>query len=261
MADFKYFKGLGAFTQLQATFANANVALQSAAISVAEFTFSEARESENLLGYANGEHQTKVVLPGSPEYTLTITSNVQTQQLLALGRSEAWRPIPGSLDVLRPFAIEVPSNGICAVPGIVQANSATTSISSEADNGVPLSIITTGTPTAAQALLEDDQITVDTSRAGETLFTAFLDQPASGSMIGGPVASNARHTLTEFSFIGDYYDTEAGDGVIWIPRCQITSPPDVSLTGDAAVFSVEAEVLSQTGWDVPYMLMKDVAWA
>ncbi|MEM9804662.1 MAG: hypothetical protein AAF959_05235 [Cyanobacteria bacterium P01_D01_bin.56] len=261
MADYKYWKGLGAFTQMQASFANASIALQSVPVSVKEFTFTESRSPENLLGYAGGEHQTKVTLPGTAEYTLTITSDVQTQQLLAFGRGEAWRDIPASSNILRSYAAEVPSGGVVTVDGLLATNAATTSVSSEADNGVPLEIVTTGTPTATQALLEDGQVTVDSTREGETIFIAYLDQPTSGQMIGGPVASNARHTVSEFSFVGDYYDTEDGNGAIHIPRCQITAPPDISLSGGAAIFTLEASVLSQTGWDKPYALYKDLVWA
>ena len=258
---FKYFKGLGAFTQMQATFANASIELQSVPISVKEFTFSEERDSEDLLGYSAGEHQAKVTLPGSPTYSLTLTSDIQTQQLLALSRQEAWRDIPASSSVLRSYAAEVPASGVVLVPGLLSANAATTSVSIEDDNGVPLSVITSGTPTAAQALLDTDgQITLDSSREGETVFVGYLAIPTSGQMVGGPVASNARHTLSEFSFVGDLYDTEAGDGSIWIPRCQVTSPPDISLSGGAAIFTQEATVLSQTGWDVPYAIYKDVVW-
>ena len=108
---FKYFKGLGAFTQMQATFANATIGLQTVPISVSEFTFAEERDSENLEGYNAGELQAKVVLPGTPTYTLTLSSNVQTQQLLAFSRQEAWRDIPGSSSVLRSYAAEVPKCG------------------------------------------------------------------------------------------------------------------------------------------------------
>ncbi len=258
---FKYFKGLGAFTQMQASFSNASIALQSVPISVAEFTFAEERDSEELLGYNAGEHQAKVTLPGTATYTLTLTSNVQTQQLLAFSRSEAWRSIPGSLDVLRSYAAEVPSGGVVSVPGLTAANIATTSVTVEDDNGVPLAMVGSGPPTAAQALLDTDgQITVDGTRVGETVYVAYTAQPTSGEMIGGPVASNARHTLSSFSFVGDLYDTEDGNGSIWIPNCQITAPPSISLSGGAAVFTQEASVLSQTGWDVPYALFKDVVW-
>lgn len=258
---FKYFKGLGAFTQMQATFQNAAIALQSVPISVKEFTFAEERDSEDLLGYAAGEHQAKVTLPGTPSYTLTLTSDIQTQQLLAFSRQEAWRDIPVSSSILRSYAAEVPANGIVMVPGLLSANSGSTSVTSEDENGVPLAIVTSGTPTADQALLDTDgQITVDTSREGETVYIGYLAIPTSGQMVGGPVASNARHTMTEFSFVGDLYDNSSGDGSIWIPRCQVTSPPNIALSGGAAVFTQEATVLSQTGWDVPYALYKDVVW-
>ncbi|NEZ64619.1 hypothetical protein D0962_17800 [Leptolyngbyaceae cyanobacterium CCMR0082] len=258
---FKYFKGLGAFTQMQATFQNAAIALQSVPISVKEFTFSEERDSEDLLGYAAGEHQAKVTLPGTPTYSLTLVSDIQTQQLLAFSRQEAWRDIPASTDVLRSYAAEVPADGIVTVPGLLSANIGTTSATIEDDNGVPLAMIDSGAPTAAQALLDTDgQITLDSSREGETVFVGYLAQPTSGKMAGGPVAGNPRHTLSEFSFVGDLYDTEAGDGSIWIPRCQVTSPPSITLNGGAAIFTQEATVLSQTGWDVPYALFKDVVW-
>ncbi len=265
---YRYFKGLGGATQFVAQVPDASVVRQSIPASVAEFTFSETRETENLLGYNDGEHQPKVVLPGTAEFTLTITSNVQTEQLLAMGRNEVWRSITAGTVIDVPETFTVPANGVVSVPGLLAANSATTTATIEGGGGVPLEIITTGTPTATQALVADGEITVHTSRATDVLFVVYQRSVASGELVGGPnvdgassTDANAPHTISEFSFAGDWLDSEGNEGIIYIPRLQITTPPDQSMSGGAVVWTMEATALTTTNWPKPYVSYRNLAYS
>lgn len=268
VTPYTYFKGLGGATQFIAQVPTAPIVRQSIPVSVKEYTFAEARESENLLGYEAGEHQPKVVLPGTAEFTLTITSDVQTEQLLAMGRNEVWRAMTTGSIIDVPFKAVVPTGGVVAVPGLQAANSATTTVTIEGGGGVPLEIVTAGPPSAGQAFVEDGQVTLEGSRVGDTVFVAFQRAVASGEMVGGPnvdgptsTDENAPQTISEFSFAGDWVNDAGDEGIIYIPRLQITTPPEQTMQGGAAVWTIEATALTTPNWPKPFVAYRNLTYS
>lgn len=224
-----------------------------------EFTFSEERETEELQAYKAGKHQTKKTLNTSSTYTLTISTQVPTWQTFGAARGETFRSIPGSTSCLRADYFTIPANGVVTVPGLLAANIATTAVTIEEGGGITQTLVTIAPADATEVQIADGQLTFDTSRATETAFVTWFATPTSGQIIGGP---GTRKTISKFNFAGELWDdsNNGSNGYIWIPNCELTTPPDVSFTGDAATVELGLNVLTYSTWDEPYMIGYDMVW-
>lgn len=237
-------------------------ALKAMPMPIFEFTLSEERETENLVSYQSGKHQNKFLLDTTSSYTLTISTQVPTWQTIGAARGELYRDLPGSTSCLRTLYKEIPSGGVVSVPGLLAANIATTAVTIEEGGGIELSVVNTVPADATEVQIEDGQLTFDGSREGETAFIAYFVTPTSGRILGGPTGASPRQTISKYNFAGEVWDSSSNgsNGYIWIPNAQLSTPPDVSFTGDAVTVELGLEVLSQTGWAEPYMIGYDMVW-
>jgi hypothetical protein len=139
------------------------------------------------------------------------------------------------------------------------ANAASTAVTLEEGGGIKQTV-GTGAPTdGTEVQIADGTLTFHSSREGDTAFVTWFAEPTAGEIIGGP---GTRTQFSEFYLSGEVYDSSSGGGggYIAMPRAQITTPPDIAFTGDAVTVEVEFELLTVTGWDVPFLIGKDLVW-
>lgn len=257
MADFEIVKGLAEFGLQGSISGGSPVAIPEPVFS---FTLSESRETENLLSYQAGRHQTKFVNSTTSEYTVTMSTQVPTFQQLGLARSEDFRTIPGSTTLMRSKYFTIPSATYqISVPGLLAANAATTAVTIEEGGGIKQTV-GSGAPTDnTEVQIADGTLTFDSSREGDTAFVTWFASPTGGDIIGGP---GTRSTFSEFYIAGEVYDSSSGGGGGYFaaPRGQITTPPDIAFTGDAVTVEVVFELLSVTGWEEPFLIGKNLVW-
>lgn len=253
--SFEIAKGLGD-AGLQMTLDSARQAMP---LPVFEFTLSEETETENLLAYKAGKHQTKATLETTTEYQLTLSTEVPTWQSLGAARGEVFREFPGSVSCMRTGYFTIPANGEVSVPGLLAANAASTAVTIEEGGGISQEVVASAPSGATQVQIADGQLTFDTSRATETAFVTWFAIPTGGQVIGGP---GTLKTISAFSFAGEVWDSSSNGsgGYIWIPNAQLTEKPDITFNGDKFTLEMTMEVLSYSDWSRPYMIGYDMVW-
>lgn len=225
---------------------------------VFNFDFAKAQETENILGYNAGKHAAKDVFESTTNYTLTLSTEFITSQIMAVGQGELFRPDPGDTGYMRTAYYTIPANGQVSVPGLLAAGINTTAVAIEGGGGIPLTAVAGAPADTSEVQVADGQLTFDTGREGDVAFVTWTVVPTSGEIVGGPGGGNDK--VQNFNFSGELYENSGVGGFIQIPSLSLTSPPTVNFSGGKPSFELQLEAQSVAGWDEPFVIGRNMVW-
>lgn len=222
------------------------------------YNFTKTSEGEPAQAYRAGERVDEELFTSSTSYTLTLSTQINTEATDSLLLDEFKRTITdftlptvgrGKVPASAPY--EIPD------PRIVTGNldTVTAGIDSAGAWGAagPLTKVSVAPTTTRQYQATAGKLVFHSSQAGATVTYVLDREIASASVWGGPGVSTP---VGDLEFVGEEYTTGGKSRLIWIPQIKRnTDEVTIEYSGDIPEISIGFIATVPAGWEKAYMLV------